>query len=731
MKNRKLARLGLIVLAIVLISATVLAVGAARFLGDINNDGKVSVFDAQMLAEQKIGLRTLTTEQKANAGSSTVDSVLEQIWGQTTGLADTDGDGAYELSTADDLYYMAANPTLSYELTRNIDLKGAEWTPVKQFNSSFDGNGYTISNCVINESVDDITKTNGKYDQNMGFFGEIGATGTVTDLKLRDITINATEDAGYIGILVGTNRGSASGINVTGTINDDRTDLNGSKIYVGALAGKIASSATGTITCSASLSVTDDLGKETVTGLSANVRMNIQKTSDSVVMGLVGWAPKALAVSGQWCDSANDSAQLSQTIQDRQKVVVDYADAMATVKWQVSEAITYNAKEGGAVVQEFVPGVTYLGLPYTSMNGSLERFMTQMDTSSGQNITVKGLTDSTYHEIPIEGTEDVIKGYDGFAQYIGNDCSSAVGWAWLRVSPVDEKTGGGVWPRYAIDFIPNSKGQSYGVYPVGNWTVSDTDYSVSGSFAYEIPDDEFNTKYVYDTYGSETLYEAYAVSRTGDALVYMIYDNSSGSGGGHARLIVADPIVIRNADGSIDASKSYLLCTEQGDGLGTRDETNSSWRYHYKYTFSELILVNNVKKQKVFIPVAIRALHTENVKDAFVRQHADFHILSPIYGKVYSNYRIISSTIKVMDGKNKVLFENTAYTGISNNMHVARERHNSVDLATYHIDAFTEGAKAAGMVSGKKYYYSVEVLLSTGKTMTVITKDIFTYTPAE
>ena len=116
MKKSKLARLGLITLSVVLIAATVLVAGAARFVGDINGDGKISVFDAQMLAEQAIGLRTLTAEQKAGAGNSTVDSVLEQVWGLTTTPADSDNDGAYELSTASDLSFMAANPSLSYKL---------------------------------------------------------------------------------------------------------------------------------------------------------------------------------------------------------------------------------------------------------------------------------------------------------------------------------------------------------------------------------------------------------------------------------------------------------------------------------------------------------------------------------------------------------------------------------------------------------------------------------------
>ena len=734
MKNRKLARLGLIGLSAALIATSVFAAGAARFVGDVNGDGKVSVFDAQMLVEEAARVRKLTAEQEAGAGNSTVASVLDQVWGLSTTPVDSDGDGAFELSTANDLTYMAVNPSLSYELTGNIDLQGAEWTPIKSFTGSLNGNGYSISNCVINTSVDDIAKTGDNYNQNMGFFGDIEKTGSVTDLKLRDITVNADEDTGYIGILVGTNRGSVSGVNVTGTINDDRTDVNGNKIYIGAVAGMIASSSTGTIVCDASLSVTDDLSKQTTTGLCADVRMHIPKTEDKVVFGLVGWSPNTKRVTGLWCDSANDSAQLSKTMQNRQKVVVDYMDAMATVAWQVSEPLIYSAREGGSVVQTFVPGITYYGLPYTSMNGSLERFMTQIDSSSGTNITVTGLDSSYYHEISVEGTNDILKGYNGFAQYMGNDCSAAVGWSWLRVSPIrvsggESEYAGGVYPRFAIDFIPNSKGQSYGIYPVGDWTtVSSTNDSVTGTFLYEVPDDQYNSKYVYDTYGAAHLYEAYAISRTADALVYMVYDNNSQEGGGHARLLVADPIVIRNADGSVDAQKSYVLCTEQGDGLGDRKNTHSSWRHHYKYTFSELI---NLEKSRVFIPIAIRALRSDMIKDAYANENPNFPITGPASGRIYSNFRVISSTVKVSDAKGNVVYNNTVFTGISDSMHAARDRYNDIDLATYHGEAFAAAAEAAGLTSGKKCYYTIELLLSNGETKTIVKNAIFTYTPAE
>lgn len=55
------------------------------------------------------------------------------------------------VSSVDDLYAMQSNK--SYKLTCDLNLQGRDWTPLSVKN--FDGNGHTISNCVINSSSQD------------------------------------------------------------------------------------------------------------------------------------------------------------------------------------------------------------------------------------------------------------------------------------------------------------------------------------------------------------------------------------------------------------------------------------------------------------------------------------------------------------------------------------------------------------------------------------------------
>ena len=727
MKKKKITRLILLTMAAVLASTAIISATAAGIFGDVNLDGKISVFDAQMLAEQNSRLRYLTASQKAAAGTSTISSILDLVTGKTA-IGDSDNDGILEIDSVAGLYYMAQNPTLSYELTADIDMEGTQWTPIPYFAGSLEGNGHTISNCVINESVQDkFTAT----EYNMGFFGGTHADSMIHDVHLRNVVVNADEDAKFIGVLLGSSRGTVTECTVTGGIYDTRESLPGdNKIYIGVYAGRVTTGATASIEPAHTISITDDTGTYTVTGLCADMKMKVAD-SDLVQVGLVGWQPKGYSCEGQWVDTTYDSAQLSQTMQDRQQIIVDHMNTMGSIPWQVSEDLDYIPIGGTGSVhrQTFKKGITYYGLPYTSNAGSLERFMSKIDTSTGKNITIEGLEDGYYLKTP----EDQ-KGYYGFVQYMGNDCSSALNWAWIRVSPSrvngasDTEYAGGVYVRFTINMVPNETVQyERGIYPVGEWTtVSKNDDSIVGDFAYTVTD-EIDTEQILASNSREIIAEAYAMTRKADGLLYY----SSVKEGGHARLAVADPIVIRNKDYSIDMDKSFFVTTEQGDGLYDRKTTNSSWRINYKYTFNDLLNedynTSDGSSGGVYVPITMRALRSDYVKHSYYTEYADLPVVSPISGKIHSNFHLISSTVKVTDNQGNVIYDNQVYTGIHRTYGETRGTFQSIDLSEAHTEAFTAAAKAAGMVAGNEYYYSVSILLSNGETKIVRDNATFTY----
>lgn len=758
MKNRGTKRIIALILVVALAVSAVIGVSAANYLGDISGDGKITVFDAQLLAEAKAGKRELTDLQKKVAGNSTIEDILAYIFGKTTiDVGDMNADGVYEIYNVAGLQYMAEHPEGSYILEADLDLQGAAWTPIQLFTGSFNGNGHTISNLTITEAVPN-NSTATEYNQ--GFFGGTGADSVVTDLALRNVTLTSADNAKYIGLVAGTARGTITGCTVTGAIYDSRTALNNDKFFLGVLVGRTTATALET-SGGTSLSVTDDTGTYTVTDLCADVKLYIEKDSENVCYnGLVGYQYPDTSVTGLWRDNTNNISNESAVMQARQQTVVDYMQAMATVEWTVSETMNYVAS--GVHNQTFVPGQTYYGLPYNGRAGGLERFMSCMDNVNGVNVAT-----TRY------GTDCSKAAPSGWMRYMGNDCSSAVAWAWMQVSPnrvtgsSDTECAGGAYVITTNCMIPTDTAITtvdppvydnqgvQGIYPVGDWTTNTTLNSngtciyddVVGTFAYQIPQAPNSADFL-TLNGPTVLAEAYAVARKADAIV-------CGDPAGHARLLTAYPVVIRNADGTLDMDKSFLVCTEQGDGLYDAD-TNTSWRIDHKWSFNNLLgytdptLPTGYKYSKdVYLPITIRALRSDLVKHAYVDEGTA--MTGPASGLLYSNWRIVSSTVIVKSGNNE-LFRNTVYTGLADASTVDGEktydayRSNGqhVQLSLAHGEAYDAFA-AENLEAGQTYQYSVQVLLANGKTLIVSRDslhwktnghsgteyDSFVYTPAE
>ena len=99
----------------------------------------------------------------------------------------------YLISSKADLLYIRYELDAYFKLTCDIDLEGAEWTPIgsldKPFKGHFDGNGFTISNFVVSQGSSDY----------VGFFGAVH-NAVIINLTLSGMTI---EGHHYVGGLVG------------------------------------------------------------------------------------------------------------------------------------------------------------------------------------------------------------------------------------------------------------------------------------------------------------------------------------------------------------------------------------------------------------------------------------------------------------------------------------------------------------------------------------------------
>ncbi len=599
----------------------------------------------------------------------------------------------YEIETAADLLEIAKDPDGSYILLCDLDMTGIDWEPITEFSGTLDGNGKTVNNLTIDESK----------DGNLGLFASVEAEGVVKDLSLRNVAIHAEEtSAKNIGTFAGTLEGKLKNVTATGVIYDDRSGVN-----VGCLVGKALGNAR--VEGGRNVKTKDAAGVRETPSLAADVKLFVAGDTNR---GLAGVVEGDAEVTGLWRDSFYSSQRQPETIQARQQKAVDYMKKMGTVPWSATKKMTHYGtsdelqKRTNIHTQIFEPGETYYGIPYDHTSGSYERFVYCLDENGTMKDWVTELGDSTWG------------GDLGFTAYMGNDCSAAVAWAWMQISPnrVGEREGG-AYVFLTTQMVPNFNNQGrYGIYPVGSWNGEK--FTEKGA-AYSVMT-LTSTPEIFKANSTERMYEAYAHTRKADALLY-------GDPGGHVRLVAEDPVVIRDGEGVINPNVSYFLCHEQGDGLYNNryENTHSSWRIHYPYTFRVLAegserwgagKLLEAGSGHSYIPITIRALQQEDIPAPYVTGE----ITSPVKGAISSNYRIQSVSLMVKDKGGTVVYDKQAFVGVQYGYPDLRGLLMDARLEDYHGDAMKNAAPG-------DYTYTVQVLLANGEIHTVAENAAYTH----
>ena len=673
----------------------------------------------------------------------------------------------YPLYTMSDIQLMADKPGNDYTLGANIDLNGKTINGITDFTGSITGNGYAISNGTIN---------------GIGFVDTVAAGESITNLHLRDVNVVVPADskATAVGTIAGTNNGTITGSSATGSVKDTRAN-----VAMGALVGNNA----GTLTPSTAVTDTivvntlktdgSGIGNKNTTYTTSNLAASVglYNTAAGVTKGLIGTGTAVSnAANVYWRDRSDSSEGQVATLQDRRQIVVDDVYAQGTMQWTVPSTMAYyndqknqySFNKGdrewvqtgrwpwqGSYVglyhihnQQFNPGTVYNGIPYTHIASSLEQAQFYMT----QNVNGVYVFDSTIAS-KVGGSDNKAgnatwsNGGLGWAQYLGSDCSSALALAWHKVSPIRDlnrtESNKGVSPYYTTDIVPSEFNQwSYGIVKVGNYTINDkalaTKYELTGTdfttsngkqtkTNYGIKTDAIIMDIIENQGGVQTVYEAYADSKMGDIMV------ASGVAG-HTRLVALDPIVIRNANGVIDAAKSYFVTHEQGDGLYERADTYSSWRINYKYTFEQLAYQNTeglTGSTGYYLPVTMKAFHdvsmptSKGITLSGGRAIGDTN--DPSYVVINGSYRIQSATMVIKDAAGNVLYNKTAYQGTSSNQNRRRAVPGSVPM--YMSEFF--GDYGTNLTAGKTYYLTLSgTTFASTAPNNVYTNQAFVYTPA-
>ncbi|MDE6060174.1 MAG: InlB B-repeat-containing protein [Clostridia bacterium] len=111
-------------------------------------------------------------------------------------------DGYSTVSTAEDLLSIKDQPGGQYILINDVNLKGAEWSPISVFSGILDGNGYKVYNFMLTSVA-----------ENVGFV--LTNTGTIKNLELSTMTVSIASTGNInVGVLCVSNSGAINNCTV-------------------------------------------------------------------------------------------------------------------------------------------------------------------------------------------------------------------------------------------------------------------------------------------------------------------------------------------------------------------------------------------------------------------------------------------------------------------------------------------------------------------------------------
>ena len=226
-------------------------------------------------------------------------------------------------------------------------------------------------------------------------------------------------------------------------------------------------------------------------------------------------------------------------IQARRDLVEAYMRKMATTLWTATEDITYcfsrdtdnPAEAGSGKLIHIKAGRTYMGLPYAYSATTRESFLDYAGEPDENGI------------YPISGlTYQAMSGLSSQTR-MGNDCSSSVATSWSLI-------GASVYATTSAGYVPR-----YGIVNIGDY-IPEESYGSTG------------TAVVIEKNGVEVMYESYALLQKADALVRYKSANN------HTMMVVSVSVV-RNADGSINPTKSKAIVLEQTSTNVVKERTKT------------------------------------------------------------------------------------------------------------------------------------------------------------
>ena len=610
-------------------------------------------------------------------------------------------DGVYKIWNAEGVKNIANHPDAKFELLCNVDMGDAVISPIgtadKPFTGELKGANFYIRNFTVQ----------GGEEESFGFISV--NKGTVRNLVLENVTFVPGENAKNIGSLAGLNEGSVNRCNVIGSMTVEKAAADAScGGLVGANTGDLAN-----MVCTVDVVYTaegaanvgglvgtskggsaeflENHGALTITGEDKNIGLFVGEVSDTVFNSCVfsgadnsvggvlftnftgneGDDEKAAAPKAKWRDNAAIQPLPENVMAVRNKVVKAMYD-LCTVEWHVKQDLVHSCTcQLSGCHGTYNSQYTYYGIPYNHKASSLARFTYCLNED-------KSIFDWFYD----------LDSFDGFDIYIGSDCSSTVQQAWWTVSN-----------------STNTCNTTYIPAAYGHGTIAVGDYTCDFELKNETRDGVttlYTAQYIEKT-DEQVMYESYAATRPGDAVVNKV------AAGGHTRMVAADPVIVRDQEGKIDPTYSYILMHEQGSSW--TDEVTmetSSCKTNWKYTFAALY-------GDCYVPVTCEELLTGELEPVEAKLLDGCNGYAGMFtGMVKANYQLDYVTLTITDDQGNEVLDHPIFTtaqksnDYGGNYYTGRSYTDSMDLADFAV-VLTK----VKLEEGRSYDYTITASLAT------------------
>ena len=553
--------------------------------------------------------------------------------------------GVYQVHSPEGVLNMAKHLDGKFEILRDIDMGGVTWVPIgtkaAPFKGQITGNEFTIKNFKIEAPT---------ADGDLGFFGV--NDGVVMTMNLAEVTITPTAATQRVGAMAGTNDGRIQRCVVNGVINADTIatdafcggaagvntgDVKNSdigvdihynaagKATIGGIVGSFTDGEVRDTDAAGKLLIAD--GKDKAVGLLVGAAKDVEvracafmgadnRVGGELFLNYLGQSENATTKDCCWRD--NSAPELPAEIREIREKAVQAMYDMGTFKWYVDELINTQCVNGCTAQichTALVPGVEYRGLPYKHSASTLYRARYALEEDGKLKDWVVDLG-------PL----------GGFVTYMGNDCYRAVQTAWSTVANSMNSSN-------CMEFVMYP--EEVGAVPIGNW---------SKVWVNRISD-QYTQKCIA-LVGEQAICEDYAKLRAGDVLIKI------GSAGAHAIMVSQDPVIVRDDEGNIDPTRSYIYNHEQGGDNITDQGYVTSWGINAQKHFARLI-------SEAYLPLTIKEMQEgeKDIPTATMKDSPD-NILGLTTGIVESNFYVDSVTMKITDEKGKEVFNREMFARI-------------------------------------------------------------------